>query len=185
MRKYSVRSTQYSACSVGFARQSCPALTVALSLALLTGCGGGPYRLVEVRGKVTSCEGKPAAGGTVVFYPVDEPDATGRKAGNPGREARGTVESDGTFTLTTIGIPPRPGAVVGKHKVAFEMPPTRRPTLPAEDRASMTPDEAKKVEADFASRPVYAPLPCSDQIQPAEVTVKSSGNEFEFKLPPK
>jgi hypothetical protein len=152
---------------------------------LIFGCGTDPYRLVEVRGKVMTCEGQPAAGGTVVFYPVDEPDATGRKAGNPGREARGTVEADGTFSLTTIGIPPTPGAVVGKHKVAFEMPPTRRPSLPAEDRAGMTPEEIKKVEADFASRPVYAPLPCSDQIQPAEVIVKASGNDFEFKLPPR
>jgi hypothetical protein len=41
------------------------------------------------------------------------------------------------------------------------------------------------VEADFASRPIHPPLPCSDQIQPAEVTVTAAGDEFEFKLPPK
>src|SRR5262245_31366693 len=113
MKRYSVLSTQYSACRVGFAHRSSPSLAAALFLALLTGCGGDPYRLVEVRGKVISCDGKPAAGGTVVFYPVDEPDATGRKAGNPGREARGTVEADGSFFLTTIGITPARGAVTG------------------------------------------------------------------------
>jgi len=158
---------------------------LALASAAICGCGGDLYQLVEVRGKVTTCEGKPAAGGKVTFYPIDDPEGTGRKAGNPGRQADGIVAADGTFTLTTIGMKPAPGVVKGRHRVGFEMSPTRRPTLPADDRATMTPEEAKKVEADFASRPVYPPLPCSDQIQPAEVTVKADGDQFEFKLPPK
>jgi hypothetical protein len=152
---------------------------------LLSGCRGDLYQLADVGGRVTTCEGKPAAGGVVVFYPIDDPQQSGRPAGNPGREARGTVSDDGSFTLTTIGIRPAPGAVTGRHKVAFEMPPTRRPTLPVEDRAGMSPEEIKKVEADFASRPLYSPIPCSNQIQPGEVIVKSGTNELEFKLPPK
>jgi hypothetical protein len=157
---------------------------IAGSLAHLSGCKADPYRLVEVRGKVTTCEGKPAAGGTVVFYPIDEPQATGRKAGNPGREAHGTVADDGTFTLTTIGIRPAPGAVIGPHRVEFKMPPTRRPVLTAEDKAAMTAEEIKTNEAELASRKVYAPIPCSDQIEPKEVIVKADGNDFEFNLPP-
>jgi hypothetical protein len=160
-------------------------MALLLSIGMLAGCRGGAYQMAEVRGKVTTCEGKPAAGGEVIFYPVDAPGQTGRPGGNPGREAHGTVDEDGTFTLTTIGISPTPGAVTGPHKVEFKMPPTRRPTLSADDKASMTPDEIKKVEAELASRPVYAPLPCSDQIQPAEVTVKTGTNDFEFTLPPK
>jgi hypothetical protein len=160
-------------------------LATALCSAALCGCRGDLYTLVVVRGRVTTCEGKPAAGGVVVFYPIEDPEQTGRPAGNPGREARGTVGDDGTFTLTTIGMKPAPGAVTGRHRVAFEMPPTRRPSLPAEDRAAMSPEEAKKVEADFASRPVYPPLPCSAEIQPAEITVTRDGNDFEFKLPPR
>jgi hypothetical protein len=156
-----------------------------LAASLSTGCSGNLYPLAEVHGRVTTCEGKPAAGGTVVFYPVDAPEQTKRPKGNPGREARGTVNEDGTFTLTTIGISPQPGAVTGPHRVAFEMPSTRRPALLPEERAAMTPDEVKKVEADFASRPVYAAIPCSDQIEPKEVTVKPGKNEFDFKLPPK
>src|SRR3954469_1710195 len=150
-----------------------------------TGCRPDHYPLVEVRGRVTTCEGKPAAGGTVVFYPVDDPEATGRRKGNPGREARGTIADDGTFYLTTIGIQPVRGAVTGKHQVTFEMPPTRRPTLPADERANMSPDEIKKIEADFASRSVYAAIPCSDKIDPGEVTVKPSDSHFEFKLLPR
>jgi len=162
-----------------------PAAAIVLCAALLSGCRHDPYRLVEVKGRVTSCEGKPAAGGVVVFSPIDEPEVTGRPRGNPGREARGTVAADGTFSLTTIGIKPAAGAVTGKHRVSFEMPPAGRPVLLPGEKAAMSPDEIKKIEADFASRPAYPPLPCSDQIQPAEVTVKNSGNDFEFKLPAK
>lgn len=160
-----------------------------LLLALATLCGGCRHNLyspVEVTGKVTTCQGKPAAGGNVVFYPIDDPSASGRPGGNPGREARGTVNADGTFTLTTIGIQPEPGAVVGRHKVAFEMPSTRRASLTAEEKSQMSADETKRLEAEFAARPVYAPIPCSDQIEPAEVTVTAKGpNVFEFKLPPR
>jgi len=145
-------------------------------LAFLVGCKSDPYKLVTVTGTVTS---------VVVFAPIDDPDVTGRKGGNPGREARGEVAADGTFTLTTIGIPPKSGAVTGPHRVTFEMPSGRRPTLSADDKANMTPDEIKKNEAELASRVVHPPPPCSDKIQPEEVVVKAGGNHFEFKLPPK
>jgi hypothetical protein len=150
----------------------------------LAGCSN-QYELATVRGRVLTCEGKPAAGGVVIFRPMDDPEATGRPKGNPGREARGTVAEDGTFTLTTIGIEPAPGAVTGRHTVSFQMPPTRRPVLLPDEKAGMSAEEARQVEAEFASRPVYAPIPCSDQIQPAEVTVVSGDNDLEFKLPPK
>jgi hypothetical protein len=158
------------------------AVAVLLS-ALLAGCKSDPYALVPVTGTVTSCDRKPAAGGVVVFAPVDDPDKTGRKRGNPGREARGEVAADGSFSLTTIGIPPKAGAVTGPHRVTFEMPTGIRPTLAPGDKSNMTPDEIKKIEAEFASRIVHPVLPCSDKIQPEEATVKASGNHFEFKLP--
>jgi hypothetical protein len=175
--EYSVLASRYS--NIG------RYLIVCVLPMFLTGCRADPYKLVEARGTVTTCEGKPAAGGTIVFYPVDDPESSGRKAGNPGREARGAIGEDGSFTLTTIGIKPAPGVVTGRHKVAFEGPPTRRPTLSADDKANMTPEEIQKNEADFASRKVYAPIPCSDKVQPEEVVVKAEGNQFEFKLLPK
>lgn len=160
-------------------------LTTGLLLTVLLGCGRSAYELADVRGRVMTCQGKPATGGVVMFQPIDDPAATGRKSGNPGRPARGTVGLDGSFTLATIGIEEQPGAVTGRHLVTFKMPPTKRPTLTSEDRVGMSPDEIKKWEAEFATWPVYSPLPCSDQIQPGEVTVKSGTNELEFKLPPK
>src|SRR5262249_14138377 len=87
-----------------------------LLAASASGCGSGAYELAPVRGRVTTCEGKPAVGGVVTFQPIDDPAATNRKQGNPGRPARGTVEADGTFTLKTIGIDEKPGAVTGRHQ---------------------------------------------------------------------
>jgi len=58
-------------------------LVIALLSAVLAGCKADPYKLVPVTGTVTSCEGKPAAGGVVVFAPIDNPDVTGRKSGPP------------------------------------------------------------------------------------------------------
>src|SRR4029079_9242117 len=99
--------------------------------------------------------------------------------------ARGEVGAEGTFTLTTIGIPPKPGAVTGPHRITFEMPTGIPPKLAPGEKANMTPDEITKIEADFASRVVHPQLPCSDKIQPEEVTVKADGNQFEFTLPPR
>jgi hypothetical protein len=160
-------------------------VTVLCGAALLSGCGSGAYELASVRGKVTTCEGKPAVGGTVIFYPIDDPQATGRPAGSPGREARGTVGEDGTFTLTSVGIEPVEGAITGRHRVEFEMPPTQRPALTAADKANLTPEEIKRWEEEYARRPVYEPLPCTAAITPSEVTVTPGENMLEFTLPPK
>lgn len=86
----------------GIVLRSASLIALALCMAMLGGCGKDPYRLVEVRGRVTSCEGQPAAGGVVVFYPIDDPAETGRPAGNPGREARGTVGDDGTLDRKSV-----------------------------------------------------------------------------------
>jgi hypothetical protein len=49
----------------------------------------------------------------------------------------------------------------------------------------MTPEEIQQNEAEFAARKLYPPIPCSDQIQPGEVTVLADGSHFEFTLPPR
>src|SRR5207344_3074428 len=87
--RYCVLSTQYSVLCTSSHLAGCRSLLVVVVASIvpaLCGCGRDPYQLVGVKGHVTTCDGKPAAGGTVVFYPVDDPDTTGRKKGNPGRE---------------------------------------------------------------------------------------------------
>jgi glutamate synthase domain-containing protein 3 len=86
------------------------ALAAGLGL-ICAGCGSSgattPAGLTTpVAGKVTY-RGKPLTGGTVVF----EPDSAGR-------EAYGSIQPDGSFTLTTYQS--GDGAVRGLHRVAVQ-----------------------------------------------------------------
>jgi hypothetical protein len=71
----------------------------------------------------------------------------------------------------------------------FNMPRTKPATLDADTRIVLAgPEHAaelKAAEEAVARVPVYAPLPCSNKISPAEVEVKPGENEFEFTLQPK
>jgi hypothetical protein len=157
------------------------AVALALVLGPVAGCGSDPYKMAPVRGRIT-CQGKPAAGGVVIFQPLDAPDRTGRPAGHTGTASSGVVGEDGTFTLTAMDGRSGPGALVGPHRILFQPPPTKRPTLSADDRASMTPEEIRAVEEQLRNRPVYPPLPCGDKPTPGEVEVKPGDNMFEFTL---
>jgi hypothetical protein len=144
--------------------------------------------MARVSGRVLTCEGKPAAGGVVEFYPIDSPDKTGRRAGSPGQVARATVNEDGTFILMTLGTQGAEdveGAVTGPHRVKFKMPLTKRPVLTQQERDSASPEHLRTVEEQIAHMKIYPPLPCTDKIEPGEVEVKPGDNVFEFKLPPK
>jgi hypothetical protein len=159
------------------------ALCVAMVGSLFSGCGN-PYQMAPVRGRMT-CNGKPATGGVVIFQPMDAPEKTGRKPGHPGSASSGTIGEDGTFTLTSVDGKSGAGALLGPHRIIFQPPPTRRPTIPAEERALMSPEEIKEVAETIRRMPIYPPLPCSTNATPGEVEVKPGGNEFEFTLRPK
>src|ERR1700687_5390629 len=86
---------------------ACPTRCVLLACCLLgmalTGCGGP--RLGKVSGRVT-VGGKPVTSGTIMFHPDAGPTAVG------------TIQPDGTYTLTTGK--PGDGAVVGAHRVTIQ-----------------------------------------------------------------
>lgn len=87
-------------CRVGFG----------LMLLLVVGCGS---RYVPVSGTVVYPDGTPARelkGGAVEFQAVDEPIS-----------ARGSIDEEGRFTITTEN--PGDGALPGKHKVVVTPPP--------------------------------------------------------------
>lgn len=80
-------------------------LLCSAGLLVLAGCGGGGLAgTVPIRGKVTY-QGKPLAEGTVLYSPVDV----------NGRQARGELKPDGTFTLTTLVA--NDGALPGEYNV--------------------------------------------------------------------
>lgn len=70
------------------------------------GCGGpaGLPNMVPIRGTV-SYEGKMLTEGTVIFAPT----------ASDGRQARGTIQSDGSFRLTTLKQ--NDGAQQGEYKI--------------------------------------------------------------------
>src|SRR5262245_38319730 len=159
-------------------------LLAPLLLTVLGGCGSSTFKMAPVRGKVT-CQGQPVAGGVITFQPVDDPAKTGRPAGQAGVGSTATITADGSFSLTSIDAARGAGALVGPHRVVFQLPPTTKPALRPEERAVMSAEEAKKWDEEFARRPVYPPCPCTPQITPGQVEVKSGDNDFDFTLPPK
>ena len=83
-------------------------------LLISVGCKGNGFSLAPVSGIVT-VDGEPVADLTIVFYPksTDENPA-------PGPFSMGKTDSEGKFTL--VSRDGKPGAVVGPHRVGFELP---------------------------------------------------------------
>jgi hypothetical protein len=84
---------------------------LALLLSLTAGCNHGPP-MAQVTGKVIY-NGKPLEFGAVMFQPPH------------GQPARGDIQPDGTFTLSTYRL--NDGVVLGKHKVRIACYETQRP----------------------------------------------------------
>ena len=81
---------------------------VAISALLLVGCSGGPEPTYPVHGVVT-LDDQPLDGGTILFELAEPPDRGERYT------ARGTIDSEGRYQLSTFGE--NDGAVAGRHRV--------------------------------------------------------------------
>jgi len=78
---------------------------IVLVVGLLIGCGGSNHEeTAQVIGKVTY-QGTPVTKGRIAFYPAE------------GRPAMGTIQNDGTYSLTTFE--PGDGALLGNHRVTI------------------------------------------------------------------
>ena len=120
---------RYLARSIGAAIRpaaNCRLLAIALAIFVmcLGGCGKSPANLAPVHG-VVSVDGQPLAQGKVLFSPTAAEG--GIEAGKP---ALGTLQPDGSYTLTTYDD--GDGAVVGQHWVTVLWPnPNAKSTSPA------------------------------------------------------
>ena len=83
-----------------------------VALLFACGCDQGPV-VVPITGKVTY-NGKPLEFGSVTFQP------------SKGQPARGEIQPDGTFTLSSYA--PGDGAVIGTHKVRIACYSSQRKT---------------------------------------------------------
>jgi len=87
------------------------AAALCIGTLVVVGCQQSPYELSSVHGTVT-VDGKPLAGGRVMFAPISQGDSS-----EPGKPAFGTLQSDGSYVLTTFRE--TDGAVVGDHWVTI------------------------------------------------------------------
>src|SRR5262245_13292269 len=107
-------------------------VAVLLALAAAVGCGGKPYKVAPVSGRVT-LDGKPLDKALVTFVPMGSKENMA-----PGPTAAGATDADGRYTL---GVDPKtPGSVVGKCRIFIT---TIQPDAPADDRDAGGP--AKRV----------------------------------------
>ena len=89
-------------------------LCFALMLFTSIGCKGDGFSLAPVSGTVT-VDGEPVGDLKIVFYPKSSKENV-----NPGPFSTGKTDSEGKFTM--VSRSGEPGAVVGPHRVGFELP---------------------------------------------------------------
>jgi hypothetical protein len=80
-------------------------IVVCLLLLTLTGCGQHHPETASVAGRITF-NGKPVAGGQIMFYPDN------------GRPAMSVIDADGHYSLTTFKSDD--GAMLGHHRVTID-----------------------------------------------------------------
>ena len=79
-------------------------LWILIAALTICGCGGGKYPTYRAGGRVTFADGKPLTTGWISFRALDSENVT----------ARGQIQPDGTFELTTFTR--GDGAVEGRHQ---------------------------------------------------------------------
>jgi hypothetical protein len=141
-----------------------------LLLVASSGCGRGLPETAPVTGRVT-LGGQPVPGGAIQFWPKS------------GRPARGAIQPDGTYTLTTFDD--KDGAVLGQHVVTIEATRVEGPVPPIKS----TEDEIA-----YYSRPGAKPLvePKIERLVPERygrretsglsAEVRRGGNQLDFNL---
>ena len=137
-----------------------PALVAAVGVAV-GGCGAKTPPTYPVEGKVVFADGSPLSGGLVEFESVP---AEGMPV-----NARGIIQSDGSFRLTTYAE--GDGALAGKHRAIVVGP---RPIASQYDDESNQPPPKPPVDRRFESYTTSG----------LEFTVTEGKNEFLIKIEP-
>jgi hypothetical protein len=127
-------------------------------LITISGCGSG-YSTAPVSGTVT-VDGTPVNGGDVTFAPMG-----GANVSAVGKPGSGTVQSDGTYSISTYGD--NDGAVVGRHRVLYDPPEVE------------TPEVAEGEHAETPESPYAGLVPKEDQVE-----VVDGSNTIDIELVP-
>jgi hypothetical protein len=138
-----------------------------ISLASLSGCGGGIPAIVPVKGTVL-LNGRPLPKATVQFVP---------QRSDLGAEFASTAVTDdnGAFTLT-CGYKDLPGAAVGQHTVLITESP-----LPDEMRNTRDYREIESYQARLSNRPI-PPKYNTAKESPLKIEVKEGQEDVKLEL---
>jgi hypothetical protein len=142
--------------------------TLLAPLLISIGCDDSGLNLVPVEG-VILFQGRPLQDAGVMFMPVDSAQ---------GPPASGTTDAAGKFTLATAN---RPGAVVGKHRVAISKADAFGAEVPIEHMENPDLIRSRGVrvfQPKYHIPPQYAEVENSG----LTATVNEDDNSFEFKL---
>lgn len=137
-----------------------------LVAAVAAGCGGGTGQkpAFKVSGKVTF-EGKPmAGGGSISFMPMSKENARG---------AGGTINEDGTYTVTTYQE--GDGAVAGEYRVLITQVTVKEP----ENKGDESPIAAATFTVAEEDR---IPAIYGDPNSPLTTKVEEKENQLDFDL---
>lgn len=157
---------------LGLSNQIIPSLrkntffALLLAISIQTGCYSNRRPTAKVEGTVTY-KGQPVRSGTIVFTPKER----SKDDLYPGKAARGSVDADGRFRLSTYGT--FDGAIVGPHLVTYlngDSDSEEEPTDEMEEGKESVNKSKKKT-------PLNIGLP-DDFI----IEVKSKENNFEIEL---
>ena len=134
-----------------------PVLVIVGLCIAASGCGEKQFPVAPAEGKII-CQGKPLECGSVIFQP---------RTGPP---ARGKIQSDGTFVLSTYGN--GDGAMIGTHRVRIACFENQRPgAIPDNPQAEPT-----------LGRPLVPRRYTNIQTSGLQVEVKSSNEPFVLDL---
>lgn len=102
-------------------------ILVSAASLLVTGCGpNNPFGAIPVGGKVIY-NGQPLKEGEVLYNPVD----------SKGRRAKGKIQADGSFQLTTLEL--NDGAIPGEYQISI-LAYAPHPGEPSRTEAAESPD---------------------------------------------
>lgn len=104
--KTSVTQLHFGLSNIRMHRFTKRVLAIAFLMSWLTGCDDGGIGAIPIRGKVLY-NGKPLAQGEVLYNPLE----------STGRRAKGKIQSDGTFQLTTLEQ--NDGALPGDYQISI------------------------------------------------------------------
>jgi hypothetical protein len=149
-----------------------PLLWCAVALLFIVGCGGADdsVEVFPVKGTV-NFNGKPmVGGGSIAFVPT---------GGQKGKAAGGTINSDGTYELTTYEA--GDGSMVGDFRVVITQVVYEEP-----QNAGDSDERGGEVEAvEVVSEADRIPMVYSDAVSsPLSATVEAREQTLDFELKP-